>query len=305
MNFKQDLRRIALEKLTAAGIAFDPKGSVRDLWLALLVVQQRLISNTPRAVYEAPEFVAATAKLPPDERDAVIVIERKIRAGENVNPHLNERSLIPEEDDDLVVDWAIYHFHLSLAKRRKANGRFLPRTGLLAFAHITPKEAYMVDIRGHRHFEDPDLLETLFRRFPLVAQAHEMRGVIGTAFPATYSAKEVKKFRKAHVNVPIQIDGKLYLQPGSGFVASGHSVRAMMQFNAVLSQVQWFERVMHGNDRLVRAQVAAATNGAVSPSELDFDLVFDQGEWLVHEKKTDQKVRFLVPIEHAKRQHTS
>jgi hypothetical protein len=289
MDLQADLKRIVIESLNAAGVTFNPSAEVNELLIAALTIEERQIPAQPRNVHVAQEFNAAMTTLSADCQAGVTEIQRKLKAGEDVNPHLNLRSLQPTKDDDLLTDWGIYHFHLGLQPIH--GGRFFERTGPLAFAHVTPSDVFLINILEHGNFAEPKLVETLIRRFPTVAEAHEMKGMKVTAFPPPKTAIDIEALRKVHVNSPLCVDGRLYFGPGSGFVSSGVSFRAVHRANATQKIISELNRVMQIEEDSVRRQVAANHPGT-NPAQLDFELICHEKQWSLFEKTTQSLLRF-------------
>lgn len=292
MNLKIDLRRIVIESLDAVGAEYDAAADLEKLLLAMLTVEERRIVSIPRKVHTTPEFDAAKEGLPKSEADAVDELLRKVERGDDINPHLNRRSLMPSQDDDLLIEWGLYHFHLSTAI--PTGDRFVERTGLLAFAHFNRENAYFVDFRPHKNFEDQRLVELLIQRFPVVAEAHKIRGIQGLSQPPPSTPEEVRKLRKVHVNTPLIVDGQHYFGPGPGFVSSGHSAKAVMRMNSTLREIERLERTLSENLAVVQ-EAACRINTTLKPDDLDFGLVCEGKEWLVLEKKTRTAFRFQYP----------
>ena len=288
MNLKGDLRRLVIESLQTSGASIDPDASLENLLIAALTIEERRIIPGPRAVHCAAEFDAAVARLPDVRRSLVAKLQRRLTKGEDVNSHLCLRGLPASKDDGLLNDWSIYPFQLGFDP---AESRDPERTGPLAFAHVTQGDIFFLDILEPQQVAEPSLVEILIRRFPIVAQAYEIKGIASTAFPSSTAAEEITDITEVHVTVPIQVDGRYYFGPAGGYVSSGASERAVHRMHATLKHVEWLERVMNDEGDEVRQQVSKKT-GVAGADELIFELTCHEQQWLLHEKKTGSIIQF-------------
>lgn len=290
IDLKGDLRRLAIDSLIQAGAAFSPTDDLERLLLAVFTLEERLITPVPRKVCMTPEFERALTRLSKSERTAADELIGALEQGHDVSKRLSKLSRRPNKTDDLLVDWGLHHFHLGAD--RSENKRVTGRTVLLGFAHITPSHAYLVDIRGHDSFAEPQLVELLFRNFPEVAAKHKIRGIDSLSHPAPASSAEVKKMRRARVNTLRQIDGEHFFGPGPGFMASGHSFNAVRRLNVTMHKIDALERALMNQMPKVH-QAARKVIPDIALSEMEFGLIYENGESLVHEKRTGLAFRFV------------
>jgi hypothetical protein len=283
VNAKSEIRRICIVALQAAGVSIDPNADEHALLIGFLILQERNISPRPRTIHRTPEFDAAFAMLDAKHRQGVTELLRKLSVGDDVNPHLNRRSLQPSQDDDLLTDWGIVHFHLGTAP--EANSRFVERTGLLAFAHVKLSDVYFVDIFAHQNFAKPRLIETMLGRFPLLSQEYEIKG-----FPIIPSAPgitedQVKAIRNVHANSVVVVDGKQHFPPGGGFTASGVSSKAVHQATGWLVWAEQVTDALAKEGDAVRWKVASRHPG-MNPGDLMFSIERHEGRFVLYEKVT-------------------
>ena len=288
MNLKGDLRRLVIESLQTSGASIDPDASLENLLIAALTIEERRIIPGPRTVHCAAEFHAAAAKLSDVHRSLIAKLQRQLTKGEDVNPHLYLRGLPASKDDGLLNDWGIYPFRLRFDPVESGDPE---RTGPLAFAHVTQGDIFFLDILEPQQVAESSLVEILIRRFPIVAQAYEIKGIASTAFPPSTSAEESTDITEVHVTVPIHVDGRYYFGPAGGYVSSGASERAVHRMQATLKHVEWLERVMNDEGDEVRQQIAKKT-GVIDVDELSFELACHERQWQLHEKKTGSIIQF-------------
>ena len=288
MNLKGDLRRLVIESLQTSGASIDPDASLENLLVAALTIEERRIIPVPRAVHGAAEFHAAVAKLSDDQCALVARLQRELTKGVDVNPHVCWAGWPASSDDGLLNDWSIYPLRLGFdPPDQRDSGQTEP----LAFAHVTPSDIFFLDLVESRRVTEPSLVEILIRRFPIVAQAYEIKALARAPFPPPTAAEEINAVAEVHVTVPVRVDGEYYFGPAGGFVSSGASERAVHRMHATLKHVEWLERVMHDEGDEVRQQVAKKT-GVVDVDELSFELACHERQWLLHEKKTGSVVQF-------------
>jgi hypothetical protein len=280
--FLNDLRQVTIQRLTTAGVQFDANGTLRDLLHAYYTVEERRITPEVRFVHRAPEFDAAVAALDQTCQDAVVGIERKLSAGEDVNGHLSLRSLQPNNTDGLLIDWGIHHMHLSL-RPHGMDTRFLDRTGPIALSHITAHDAYLLTVLNHGSWTDRSIITILVRRFPEAVESFEMRGVLPDL---SVTDEIIKACRALGVVYVIAVDGKSYRPPS--FAGSANlSERAYQRTEHAIRQVETLEKAVLANVPKIQAETPAL-NTVSSP---DFTLFDGVDEWLVQERTTGQVIR--------------
>ena len=103
-------------------------------------------------------------------------LERKIRAGEDLTPHLSDRvatAYLSEQQrqkmprsrdanrDRMLAAWGIHHLHLSNIQGR---GGFNRRGCDLLYAIFQPDDAYLLGVDTHDDWERKRLVEVIVRR---------------------------------------------------------------------------------------------------------------------------------------------
>ena len=71
---------------------------------------KKLISIKPRKVYYSKEFIC-----PDESRNALNRLILDIEKGKNLMPYMSKKVINPSENDGLLNDWGIHHFHLNEA----------------------------------------------------------------------------------------------------------------------------------------------------------------------------------------------
>lgn len=154
---------------------------------------------------------------------AISTIVSRLRSAGDVSPWLSDTIRKRRADpfaDPMFNDWQVIHFHLGgvYAARDK-----IARTADLLFAYVTHDEAILLDVRPHGAWSEIALLKKLLDTAPEVMERYRLRGVLGVS--KTSTDQDRGRLRHGGVNVPLEIDGKVFMAPGSGVVASRHALR--------------------------------------------------------------------------------
>jgi hypothetical protein len=196
----------------------------------------RFPAPQPRTVYHAQELDSSSKAL---EHSADLAkLERKMRVGEDLTPHLSERvetAYISESDrpglpeqrrdadrDRMLNAWGIHHLHLSSEPGR---GGFNARGGDLLYAIFRPDHAYLLGIYTHYDWARGELVCVIVRNWPdagLFVKSNIVQGMT-----TQFTDDDRRQLRRAAVNEGLyEVDGDFYGPPGLGQTAAGGSVAA-------------------------------------------------------------------------------
>ena len=84
--------------------------SLSNLTIQYVSWRARLIPARPRKCHRSAEF--ASSPKATEHQAEVDAITAKIRAGEDLTPHLSKGIDKPVRDDSMMADWRIHHLHL-------------------------------------------------------------------------------------------------------------------------------------------------------------------------------------------------
>lgn len=211
----------------------------------------RYIEPTPRKLVLSNAF---PKKLPKTVRTALAKLQEMMQAGEDINQY-QSKSIVRFNDtsgqnkskrtDLLWADWGITHLHLtdipvilgsSFSERACSDEECW-----LLFCIVNDAEIGLVDVRRHDDeslFSDTDLIDLVYESWPQYMDQFQLKGIVG--LESTPSDKDIAKLRRAGVNTPIVIDGKVYFSPGLGIntaATSGKCMKVISELRYWVSQV--------------------------------------------------------------------
>jgi hypothetical protein len=204
-----------------------------EMLLKYLTWRRRQVPATPRNVEMAQDLL--TSPQYTEHKDEINEIAEKIRSGRDLRGHLS-RSALPigifDPPDPLLSDWGVHHLHLSLETHHK-NTNLLARTKNLLWAIFTPDTAYLIGIYEHGDWVRETVLETVVREWGGAGIYPESRS--GARMKDPISSDERKEFRKAGINVPFEVDEKLWMT--AGMALSGVSLDDVEQTNRIMHAI--------------------------------------------------------------------
>lgn len=214
-----------------------------DVGVAYFNLLKRLIPVRPRRVHESP-----TLTCPDGVRAGYEEVVRKVRAGEDLRPHLS-RNLEKRDFNDLLLnDWGIHHLHLGTEIEEDG---FVKRTKHILFARFERDDAYLIDIKEHGPGADPwtdrQLLQTIADTWPTVLAPYECPGVEADDERMMSTATA----RKLGFVIPIVINGKVYAPTGGGMTTAKVGVvvvRAVVHRAEVVQKLE--EAVVQAKERI-------------------------------------------------------
>jgi hypothetical protein len=181
--------------------------ALSDLAIQYVSWRARLIPARPRRCHRSAELKASRKAV--EHQAALDAIAAKIRAGEDLTPHLSKGVAKPVKDDPMMADWRIHHLHLSTAIGDRG---FVKRSGDLLFAAIDPDDAYLIGVYPHGAWTRQEIAEILIRNWQGAGRFIGMSGVKLNG--PNLTDEERQKARTGGLFMPIEVDGKLYMPPG-------------------------------------------------------------------------------------------
>lgn len=228
----------------------DPSGELDATELASLVItylnwRTRFVPRRSRNVHLARELVASTKYA--EHRVAVDELERKIRTGEDLTPHLSRgvatayaprgsRPAQAHRRPDLelqLAEWGIHHLHLST--RIDATDGFVTRGNDLLFGHFAERDAYLIGIFPHGAWAAKEIARICVVNWPAAEIFYETRRVVGLAQPDVDDATRLG-LRQAGVTSFLEIDGKVYMPQGQS--TAGTPMHATQSSNYLMHELR-------------------------------------------------------------------
>jgi hypothetical protein len=211
----QDLRALVEADFGPLAPGASMADAVRD-WLHF---KARTVPMRPRRVIVAPEAEAFRSAHP-----TITTLEKKLRASEDVRPWLSNSARNRQDDphaDMLFNDWQILHFHLS--DNFKAPD-CVERTDPLLFTFMGASHAVFLTVKPHKgSFALQEYLRILLRTSPKDMEISEINNIKGV--PRVHTDDELFNLRKNGMNAAIEMDGRYFMPPGQGVVATKHASR--------------------------------------------------------------------------------
>ena len=216
----------------------------------------------PRTVHQSKEMLASAEAQTFSVEVAELV--RKIKAGEDLTPHLSERvdtaflsvqerAALParerEKDlDRMLADYGIHHLHLS--HQLKRNG-FVQRGRELLFAVFGRDDAYLVGIYTHADWLRDELAPIIIRNWSGVGPFYKLDYAQGPTSAPTED--ERKRYRKVGVSSDfVEVDGEWY-----GVLGQTAAGMPSPQTQPIMALGEELRRLREDPDRQL-AQFAAA-----------------------------------------------
>ena len=200
INIFGDYAQILRKRLTD-NIGY-PKSSVDSiqeddgLVLTYFRVRRRLVSNVPRTIHKAKDFMC-----PSEYSDALTQIESRIRKGENITPYLSRKVLCVSYNDALLNEWGIQHLHLgtSVSTKPEHRGLLVESTKKLLYVHFDEQCAYFIKILGHgSDLADQILIQTIHDNWPEVLEPYRDPNII-SVHPSDLTSTDRYRLRKANL----------------------------------------------------------------------------------------------------------
>jgi hypothetical protein len=236
-NFEADWIEFCREALASLGCPAAPGTSDEDVSFQYFNAQKRLVAARPRTVHKAQGFTC-----PADLTAGLEVLLGKVERGDNLGPHLSRKVLDPAEDDVLLNDWGVHHFHLGTSIE---NDGFVERTGPLAFAMVQPDDFYLIDVFPHGAWTRLQIVEAIHANWPSVVARYRLVGITVSARPTD---ADIKQFRKYGLQAMITVsDGTVYGPLGGGYSTVGSSMQVLARSDRTRKIARWLEDYARAN----------------------------------------------------------
>lgn len=266
-------------ELTRIGYVEVSEHNDRELPRIYFDVCRRLVTPEPRRIHKAKGF-----SRPPQFRNALAAIERKIENGEDILPHLSRKLRALTYNDALLNDWGIQHLHLGA--RIESDG-FVERTGPLLYCKFEQADAYLIDVLPHGNWTTQTLLTTVHENWPGILRRFRLHGVRGTQI----SDREIKELRRKNWNYCLEMaDGTTYAPPGGGVVGTGSNLSSVFAADQYFDLIR-AEQVGIG-ENIDEIASAASHQGVELPEPAIFELHLLDGKF--HAVERDSRVAICL-----------
>ena len=256
------------------------------LILAYFRTLRRFVAPLPRNIHKARDFVC-----PAEYHDALAKIERKIRRGESINPHLSRKLLEIDYNDLLLNDWGIQHLHLGTREYDTGKHKgFIQGTKELLYVYFDQECAYFIKILAHSDFTSQILLQAIHDNWPNVLASCHNPHITGDHI----TDKQIRELRRKNVNFCVALsDGTSYVAVGGGITASGDNAFDVMRTNYLHHWAQQqTEKVLENMPGMIERLKQRGLEFS-HPITLDLAILDDDEKcWVLD----DDRNKFRVPL---------
>ncbi len=230
----------------------------------------RFVHPLPRRVHRSAELEGSSKS--EEHAAALAVIEAKVAQGDDLNPHLSSRIVLPvggkdsdplpkrSDRDLLLAEWGIHHLHLSTEMGR---GEFTRRTGDVLFAVFKDSDAYLLgvfDHPSHTNWAAEEIFAVMVRNWPQAGLVMEAKGIIGLS--QKYSDEDRLKLRKSGVMNTLEVDGKVHSPAGVGLTTAGTPMAATREADRLMWELNGWREDPYGRLRDVEGVPRSAYIGS-------------------------------------------
>lgn len=201
-------------------------------------LQVRLIEQKPRKIVKSKEF-----SCPKEYEDKLKHLEECILSGKNLIPFMSKGIQDLTQEDLLLYDWGIYHFHIS--DRQEEDTIFMERSDYLLMAYVDADAVYFLDVVPHKSSDVVVWADTrymdimknnwseLFERF----RWKEYNPI------QTFNDKETYDLRKSGALIVSKWGDGAIFSPGGGYASDTTSIKAVQSRDYWMKQIEDLERV--------------------------------------------------------------
>lgn len=230
-NFIADLISHLRQYLIDRGWRSNEISGIDDKHVAIHYFEalRRRIAVMPRVVSIADNF-----DCPEDLRTGWCALMEKVENGWAINPSLSTRHASLLNQDRLLNDWGIHHFHLGIDVDQK-NSNYTARTEKILYALVDDYNFCAIGIFSHGEFANANLLEAIHRNWPNKISHYRLNDFAGEKL----TEKQRSALRKKNGNACITMsDGSVYLPTSGGITCAGVSVEAVRNADILSGDIQ-------------------------------------------------------------------
>lgn len=245
IRFNQDIDSVAKTLVGAFGLKHEGKiAGLEEPLLRWLDFRLRNIDPCPRQISVSDKFPKTLSK---NIADALQGIEKKIIAGEDINPYQGKGLILRHDTsgtkrqnrtDLLWADWGIHHIHLTGQPIEPGN-YFSEPSDFLLFLIVDHAFVFFIDIRRHNEddvFCRDELIQIVAEKWPGYMEQFEIKGILARTGPTSEKNRAV--LRKRGLSEMLVIDGKCYMDPGWGVTSASTSTKVSLVLNKVRRDIR-------------------------------------------------------------------
>ena len=227
IDFYRDWIEILRCQLVDAGYKIADNEKPEKIELAYFNVQQRQIEPKPREVLIAREFAC-----PNEHKDAVDLLLKKARIGENLVPHQSRFLNLKKKaaaKDAVLFHWGIHHLHLR------------PEGGLneLLFVRVTQDHFFVIKFGDHDKWFDMDALRIIHRNWP---ESISKFRTPDSMHCDEFTNEQIENLVGKNANFLLSLDGVCYFPLGGGTVSAGFNIDTIRRMDYLHAWVRRLEK---------------------------------------------------------------
>lgn len=298
MNFASDIKNISTELVDLYGLKFSEEiTTLNDPLFRWLDFRLRYIDPHPRKIIISKDF---PKQLPIVVQNGLDLIIKKINSGKDLNPY-QSKGLIQFNDtsgrngkkrtDLMWADWGITHLHITdlkldestfFSQRACSNGE-----SWLLFAIVLKDEIGLIDIRNHddESFTDSEMLKIISENWPEYLAQFELKGILSPE--SEYSKTDIANARFKGLNLPVNLNQKIYLAPGIGITSASTSLKVTLAADRVMNGIRDLAEVINNPKNQFSKQMDEL--GIKNP---EYRLDRSESGLIVYEKKSQYAFDF-------------
>lgn len=230
IDFIRDVAGRCFEKLAEAGYTPAPADN-KDTIYTYVSIRHRRVRPQPRAIQKAnytvpPHLVAGERQL-----------LAKVEAGGDLWPHQSRKISKLSEEDGMLNDYGIHHFHLGTTPDPR-HPHLIAGTKELLFAIVKDRDFYSIGIYDHSAWTKQALLDVIHATWPSLTEPYTLK--VGPDMQIrNYTDSEMAKRRDACINVPTQRpDGQVQMGMGGGIASDGSSFAVRRETDRFLDHIE-------------------------------------------------------------------
>ena len=263
IDFKADWHKI-LRRVTKSELDIDlGAADSKDVPVLYFNAIQRRISARPRTIH-----IADTFHCPEELQEGWVAVQALIEGGADLTAHLSKLVAKAGCTDGLLNDWGVHHLHLGGTVKKG----WVPRTGRLLFARVTPDAFYAIGIFDHDAWVDGEIVETIHRNWPSTIAQWKLNNVAGEQLTVEHRSALRSKNTNSFF---LTTDNVTYGPIGGGMVASGHNLFAVISMDKFHDLLERLEVRLRETAPEIWPHLAA--RGCSLEAEIRAELVLTEG----------------------------
>ncbi|MEL6439291.1 MAG: hypothetical protein AAFQ80_08580 [Cyanobacteria bacterium J06621_8] len=181
-------------------------------------------------------------------RKGIEQLIHKAKSGQNLkyrlSPHLIKNFL---EQDTLLNDWGIFHFHLGLDKE---NDKFVTNYDRVVYAYLNNGVMYLIKVGSHKDFSDQNLIAIIENNWTELLDPFTLRRIKSIEYGKDHKGniinaptdEDIKKYRKSGAIYILKTQkGRFVGSLGGGYTITGNRLSSVRQSKHIIINIREIE----------------------------------------------------------------